>query len=306
MGKCPMGKKYTIMVIPSNSSGTRRLSITRGMIILLLLCFCSLVGATLYLTQERISLTKHLAKLSPLVQQNQTQRELLEKFTAKLQSLDNNLIQLKQLEDQLRIMASLKPGKRKDDLGMGGVSKHALSHDLEKLAPSEQRFIRRLNRQFQDIEKRSTEQESAFKDLLRAFRDKSVLLAHTPSIWPVKGWLSSSFGYRNSPFTNRREFHAGIDVVAREGTPVFAPADGVVISVTRAGGFGKIVRIRHMQGIVTTFAHNSVNLVKVGQRVRRGEIIAKVGSTGRSTGPHLHYEVRINGVAVNPRLYIVE
>ncbi len=301
-----MGKKYTIIVIPSNSSSTRRVSITRGMLILLLFGFCSLVGTALYLVQERIHTAKHLAKLPPLEKQNQTQKELLEKFNVKLQSLDDNLIQLKQLEDQLRIMASLKPGKQKDALGVGGVSKDALPEDLEKLTPSEQRFIRRLNRQFQDIEKRATEQESAFNDLLRAFRDKSVLLAHTPSIWPVKGWLSSSFGYRRSPFTNRREFHAGIDVVARVGTPIFAPADGVVISTKRIGGFGKTVRIQHMQGIVTTFAHNSVNLVKVGQRVKRGDIIAKVGSTGRSTGPHLHYEVRINGVAVNPRLYIVE
>ena len=301
-----MGKKYTIMVIPSNSSSTRRLSITRGMLVLLLFGFCSLVGTTLFLTQERIALGKHLAKLSPLEQQNQTQKELLEKFNVKLQSLDNNLIQLKQLEDQLRIMASLKTGKRKNDLGVGGVSKHALPDDLEKLTPSEQRFIRRLNRQFQDIEKRAADQESAFKDLLRAFRDRSVLLAHTPSIWPVKGWLSSSFGYRRSSFTNRREFHAGIDIVAREGTPIFAPADGVIISAKWSGGYGKIIQIQHMQGIVTKFAHNNVNLAKVGQRVRRGDIIAKVGSTGRSTGPHLHYEVRINGVAVNPRLYVIE
>ena len=301
-----MARKYTIMVIPSNSSNTRRFSVTRGMLSLFLIGTCSLVGIALYLTQERIQLAKNLDKLSPLEQKNQAQKELLENFTSKLQSLDNNLIQLKQLEDQLRIMASLKPGKAKDDLGVGGVSKDALPGDLEKLAPSERRFIRRLNRQFQDIEKRATEQESSFKDLIRVFRDRSVLLAHTPSIWPVKGWLSSSFGYRRSPFTNRREFHAGIDVVARTGTPIFAPADGVVVGAKRKVGFGKTLEIQHMQGIVTRFAHNSVNLVKVGQRVRRGDIIARVGSTGRSTGPHLHYEVRINGVAVNPRLYIVE
>ncbi len=301
-----MRKKYTIVVIPSNSSKTRRLSITRAMLILLVFGLCSLAGTTLYLAQERVHTARHLAELSPLENQNQTQKELLEKFNAKLQSLDNNLIQLKQQEEKLRIMASLKPGKEKDDLGVGGVSKDALPEGLEKLAPSEQRFIRRLNRQFQDIEKRTAEQESAFKDLLRAFRDRSILLAHTPSIWPVKGWLSSSFGYRRSPFTNRREFHAGIDIVAREGTSIFAPADGVVISDRRAVGYGKILKIQHMQGIVTTFAHNSVHLVKVGQRIRRGDIIAKVGSTGRSTGPHLHYEVRINGVAINPRLYIVE
>ena len=301
-----MGKKYTIMVIPSNSSKTRRLSITRSMVILFFFAVSSFVGMTIFLAKERIVLVENLAKLFPLERQYQTQKELLKKFNSKLQTLDNNLIQLRQLEDQLRVMASLKPGKQKDDIGVGGISKHALPDDLESMAPSEQRFIRRLNRQFQDIEKRAAEQESAYKDLLRAFRDRSVLLAHTPSVWPVKGWLSSSFGYRRSPFTNRREFHAGIDIVAREGTPIYAPADGVVISTKRAGGFGKLVKIQHMQGIVTTFAHNSANLVKVGQRVKRGDMIAKVGSTGRSTGSHLHYEVRINGVAVNPRLYIVE
>ncbi len=301
-----MAKQYTIMVIPSNSGHTCRFSVTRGMLCLFLCGICFLFGITLYLAQERIQFAKNLDKLSPLVQKNQTQKELLEKFTSKLQTLDTNLIQLEQLEDQLRIMASLKPGKPKDDLGIGGVSEDVLPGDLEKLAPSEQRFIRRLNRQFQDIEKRAAERESAFKDLIRVFRDRSVLLAHTPSIWPVKGWLSSSFGYRRSPFTNRREFHAGIDVVAREGTPIFAPADGIVISTKTIGGFGKTLEIQHMQGIVTRFAHNSVNLVKVGQRVKRGDIIAKVGSTGRSTGPHLHYEVRLNGVAVNPRLYIIE
>lgn len=300
-----MGRKYTIIVIPSNSSGSRRFSVTKRMTALLLLFLVSFVGMTLYLAQEKILLMKHVARLSPLQQQNQAQKKLLENFNAKLHSLDNSLVQLHQLEEQIRIMASLKPGERKGALGLGGVSRDALPDNIEKLAPSDRRFARRLNRQFQDIEKRAAEQESAFNDLLRTFGERRVLLAHTPSMWPVKGWISSNFGYRRSQFTNQREFHSGIDIVAREGTPIFAPADGVVIRAGREAGYGKFLEIRHMQGIVTKFAHNSVNLMKVGQRVKRGDVIAKVGSTGRSTGPHLHYEVRINGVAINPRLYII-
>ncbi len=301
-----MGKKYTIMVIPSNSSGTRRFSVTRRVLLTTLTVFLFFVGSGLYFFNERNLLAQHVAELLPLEEQSRAQKELIEKFEAKLRVLDDNLIGLRRLEEQLRIMASLKPDKRKNALGVGGISKDALPENLEKLTASEQRFVRRLNRRFQDIEKRTAGQETAFQELLRAFRDRGVLLAHTPSIWPVKGWLSSSFGHRISPFTNRREFHAGIDIVAREGTPIFAPADGVVVRVGRQGGYGKVLEIRHMQGIATKFGHNSVNLVKAGQRVRRGDVIAKVGSTGRSTGPHLHYEVRINGVAVNPRLYIVE
>lgn len=301
-----MGRKYTFIVIPSNSSGSRRFTVARRTAVCLLLCLAvPAAGVPLYLAQKRKLPANPAGKLSPLEQQNRTQKKLLEKFGARLESLDDSLLQLHQFEDRLRVMASLKPGKRKDALGLGGVSRRDLPEDLDRLAPSEQRLARRLNRRFQDIERRAAEQESAFRELLKAFRDRSVLLAHTPSTWPVKGWLSSNFGYRRSAFTNQREFHAGIDIVAREGTPIFAPADGVVIRAGREGGYGKILEIRHMQGIVTRYAHNSVNLAKVGQRVKRGQIIARVGSTGRSTGPHLHYEVRINGIAVNPKLYIV-
>lgn len=300
-----MGRKYTVIVIPSNSSNSRRFTVARRTVACLLLCLLPAAGIPLYIAQEKSLLANPEAKLSPLEQRNRTQKRLLEKFGARLESLDDSLLQLHQFEERLRVMASLKPDKRKDALGLGGVSRRALPDDLDRLDPSEQRFARRLNRQFQDIERRAAEQESAFKDLLKAFRDRSVLLAHTPSTQPVKGWLSSGFGYRRSAFTNQREFHAGIDIVAREGTPIFAPADGVVTRSGREGGYGKILEIRHMQGIVTRYAHNSVNLAKVGQRVKRGQIIARVGSTGRSTGPHLHYEVRINGIAVNPKLYIV-
>jgi murein DD-endopeptidase MepM/ murein hydrolase activator NlpD len=147
------------------------------------------------------------------------------------------------------------------------------------------------------------EQDKA--DLYEFFEDQKMLLASTPSIWPTKGWMSSRFGYRISPFTGKKEFHKGIDVAARMSAPIVAPADGMVSFTGRDGGYGRVVTVRHGYGLMTKYAHLKKALVKKGQRVKRGETIALVGNSGRSTGPHLHYEVHLNNMAVDPLRYIL-
>ncbi len=128
----------------------------------------------------------------------------------------------------------------------------------------------------------------------------------TPEGWPlgVGGVVTSRFGYRRHPITGRRSMHKGIDIAAKTGTDILAMADGIVIFSGRKGGYGNIVEVRHANGLETRYAHNSRNLVKEGDMVRKGQAIAKLGSTGRSTGPHLHFEVRRNGEAVNPMRYL--
>ncbi len=128
-----------------------------------------------------------------------------------------------------------------------------------------------------------------------------------PSILPVsleKGWVSSEFGMRVHPITGKRQMHTGIDLAVDEGVPVKATADGKVIFAGVAGGYGKLVKIDHGNGIETRYAHNSALKVREGQFVRRGEVIALAGHTGLSTGDHLHYEVRVGGKPVNPRKYL--
>jgi murein DD-endopeptidase MepM/ murein hydrolase activator NlpD len=142
-------------------------------------------------------------------------------------------------------------------------------------------------------------------ELYKFLEEKKSMFACTPSIWPVKGWVSSKFGYRISPFTNEREFHEGLDISVRTGTRIVAPADGVVSSIGKTYGFGTILTINHGYNLRTRYAHLSKVLVKKGQSVKRGEKIALVGSTGRSTGPHLHYEVVLSGVPVDPLNYIL-
>jgi len=129
---------------------------------------------------------------------------------------------------------------------------------------------------------------------------RQVLAAATPSIWPVTGWLSSGYGGRSDPFTGQNDFHPGLDISADQGEPVRAPADGTVESASPSGNYGNLVVLDHGFGIVTKYGHLSRFAVSPGEQVKRGDVIAYVGTTGRSTSPHLHYEIWMNGQLTNP------
>ncbi len=148
--------------------------------------------------------------------------------------------------------------------------------------------------------------EQSVIDLWELLSERQNLLAATPNIRPARGWSTSKFGYRMSPFTGRASFHSGLDLAAAPGSPVFAPADGVISFVGYDDGYGKQVAIDHGYGVTTRYGHLSTSYVQMGQRVARWDVVAAVGSSGRSTGPHLHYEVRVNGVPRNPALYILD
>lgn len=139
-----------------------------------------------------------------------------------------------------------------------------------------------------------------------AFTQPVAALTATPSIWPARGTVTSSFGWRVSPFGDGNELHPGIDIAYTMGAPVVATADGEVIVSGSAGGYGNLVQINHGNGISTLYGHNSQLAVKVGQTVKKGQVIAYAGSTGKSTGPHVHYEVRVNNTAVDPMKYLVQ
>jgi murein DD-endopeptidase MepM/ murein hydrolase activator NlpD len=143
------------------------------------------------------------------------------------------------------------------------------------------------------------------QDLLHALRENREVLASTPSIWPSEGYLTSTFGRRSSPFGTGADFHRGIDIANRIGTPVRSPAKGVITYTGWDGGYGNCIVINHGNNISTRYAHLQHMSAKLGQVVNRGDIIGAVGNSGRSTGPHLHYEVRLSGVCVNPLRYIL-
>lgn len=148
---------------------------------------------------------------------------------------------------------------------------------------------------------------TSLSDTLEYFHDAERMLLNTPSIAPVRmGWYSSSFGVRFHPILHTLLMHKGLDIAGHTGMPIYAPADGIVIWTGRRGGYGQVVVIDHGYGLQTHFAHLSKYLVHVNQAIQRGEKIAEMGTTGQSTGPHLHYEVRRLGVPLDPKRFILD
>jgi murein DD-endopeptidase MepM/ murein hydrolase activator NlpD len=155
-----------------------------------------------------------------------------------------------------------------------------------------------------DLERRTEDLEREIRQMSDAFRDQQLKLATIPTGWPVNGFLTDGFGIRNNPFGGGgTEGHEGQDIAASFGSPVHATADGLVVYAAARSGYGNVVVVYHGNGVTTRYGHLSQIGVEAGQRVRRGEELGKVGSTGRSTGPHCHYEVRLNNVPVNPVEY---
>lgn len=157
------------------------------------------------------------------------------------------------------------------------------------------------------IEENAAAARATLSDLLEYFNDARQMLSNTPSIRPARTpWITSSFGLRTDPMDGRKMMHKGLDIGGASGTPILAPADGVVIFVGQRGGYGRTVVLDHGYGYQTHFAHLSQPLVARGEKVSRGKIIAEMGSTGKSTGPHLHYEVRRYGRPIDPMRFVLD
>lgn len=178
--------------------------------------------------------------------------------------------------------------------------------DTSRLATQKARAMRQLDELAKAIGVGAEIQTRSLEELMIQLEDKHSRLTSMPSIWPTRGWLTSRFGPRISPFTGRRQHHAGIDIAAAIGADIVAPAAGRVVFVGRKGPLGNAVVVEHGFGVRTLYGHAKEIYVKIGQELKRGDVLASVGNTGRSTGPHVHYVVEVNGKSRNPLDYIFD
>lgn len=295
----------TLMVVPGRSGRIRHFHLRRGVVRQLAIGAVALVLALSALSIDYVRVRLDVVELARLQSVSKLQAERLEEYSGRIESISGELARLRELDHKLRVIADLDPG---DDLpltGVGGIEGEGLEgHFLSGLTRDQRhaRFVGSLDG-IRDAGKR---QQQSFEDLIDKLETRTARLAHTPSIAPTRGWITSEFGYRLSPFTQQRELHRGLDIAGRLGTPIIAPASGRVRFAGRDRGLGKTVIVRHGYGIETIYGHLEKILVHTGDEIKRGDRLGLMGSTGHSTGPHVHYQVSVNGVAVNPRNYILD
>lgn len=299
-------EKYTVLVLPSPTAKPYRFTLTkRGLHIAIasVVVFVLSLGGFIY-HYSRMASDHH--ELGLLRRDNHTQKLQIMTFSSDISDLKKQMTRLRELDAKLRVITDLGPSSAASQLmGQGGPEELGLDEGGYGVQRQDE-MVRSMDRDLKGLRVEGQVRELSFEELTEAMKDKRSLWASTPSIWPVRGWLTSGFGRRTSPFTGNPDTHNGIDIAARHDTPVIAPAAGVVSYQGFDSGLGKMVKIAHGYGMQSLYGHMSKSAVKVGQKIKRGDVIGYVGSTGLSTGPHLHYEVNVNGVAVNPLRYILE
>ncbi len=307
-----MSNKITLFILSNSGAPVKNITISRAFIFFAVLMIITCMGLAGYGVYDYYNIRKQLSenrKLKDMVSFHQDGNALLRKqiksFASEINSLKSKILGLNNFEKQIRIIANLNDSDGNNDLfGVGGSIPEDLDTNID-IAEKHNSLIREMHNQVEQLDMATTTQEEGFESLIKELDGQKNLLASTPAIRPVRGVVTSKFGRRKSPFTGLKEFHKGLDIANRRGTPVVATADGVITYASTKGFLGKLITINHGHGMVTHYGHLDKLLKKSGEKVKRGDIVGTVGTSGRTTGPHVHYEVRISGMPVNPEKYIL-
>jgi murein DD-endopeptidase MepM/ murein hydrolase activator NlpD len=332
---------YTVVIFRGSTAKPLRFSFPRKLVSKLLIVGAIFVLVDILVLSHYVIRTGEVWELSSFREEALSAREQTEAFSTAVDDLKKRLTSMKEVNQRLRVMLGIESPKAGDvAYGRGGedaplpagnnlsISDKALQSDAGiqlnsgdsnqsslagQTSPfagssslTEQERIASLKESIDWLSKEATIQEQSLQELSLAAEKKSSRWAATPSIWPVRGWVTSGFGPRVSPFTEKPAWHDGLDIGAAANAPVQAPAQGRVTAIGFDPKLGNLVKIDHGFGIETLYGHLAKALVKEGQRVKRGEVVGLVGSSGLATGPHLHYMVKVNGQALDPVKYILE
>lgn len=332
---------YTIVIFRGSTAKPLRFSFPRKLVSKLLIAVAIFALIDILVISHYVIRTGEVQELSGFRAEAMSARQQTEAFSAAVDDLKKRLTGMKEVNQRLRVMLGIenpKPGDMTN--GRGGEdtplpdgntlptyekslkngaetqpsalqeSSQSTQAEISLSAGSsgltEEERIASIKGDIDWLTKEASIQEQSLQELSLAAEKKSSRWAATPSIWPVKGWVTSGFGPRVSPFTEKPAWHDGLDIGAAANAPVQAPAQGRVTAVGFDPKLGILVKVDHGFGIETIYGHLAKSLVKEGQRVKRGDVVALVGSTGLATGPHLHYMVKVNGQALDPVKYILE
>src|SRR5688500_4274323 len=327
---------YTVVIFRGSTAKPLRFSFPRKFVRKILILAAIVLAADILVISHYVVRTGEVWELSAFRSEALSARQQTAAFSTAVDDLKKRLTSMKEVNQRLRVMLGIEMPKTGDQLnGRGGEetplpegstvnSPDKLIRGGAVLQPAsavdglielntskstdldEQELVAAVRDGIVWLAKEADVQEQTLQELALAAEQKSSRWAATPSIWPVKGWVTSGFGPRVSPFTEKPAWHDGLDIGAAANAPVQAPAQGRVTSVGFDSKLGNTVKLDHGFGIETLYGHLAKALVKEGQRVKRGDVVGLVGSTGLATGPHLHYMVKVNGQTFDPTKYILD
>lgn len=282
-------RHHTIILIPHAHAKLRKWQVTNLQIGMATGAFLVLTFASAFFIGSHFSTKVNPVEIARLKNENDRLRKTNLTFESSLQRLQGQLTDYEDRTRQLAIVAGVESLESSAEAGIGGGT-------TDEVVPGD----------LPALEDRASGIAGALDAVEAKLDERLRWISATPAITPVKGIFTSGFGYRSDPLTHGRGVHQGVDIAAAPGQPVRASADGVVVQAGEIGGLGQAVFVAHGFGVTTRYGHMSRIDVRPGQRVKRGDVVGRVGNTGRSTGYHLHYEVRVDGAPVNPLAYILD
>ncbi len=313
-GKKPM---YTVLVVPDGRSAARQYRVRKGtmrrVVVSLLLCGLVVSAAGALGWYQYYGLVDEASEARILRDENLYLRSEMRLIQDKVAVLSTTVERVEALDAKVRVLTQVSDPKRNLAIGpvesprgfsagMGGEL--PMLGEADGLATDDD--IELLQTSMENLSTDASRNEASMRELHEHLLDQRDLLASMPSIWPTRGWVTSTFGTRTDPFTGQRTMHQGLDIAGPIGTEIRAPANGTVVFAGTQGNLGKTLVVDHGNGVKTYYSHLSEMFVRVGDVVSRRQLIAAMGNTGRSTGPHLHYEVRVNGIPEDPRKFILD
>jgi murein DD-endopeptidase MepM/ murein hydrolase activator NlpD len=297
-----MAKKYLSLIIIPHHRGRRRILTFSHKSLKILSGITAVIFIALLVFLVDYFMMRGLRQDYKTLSAVKAEQDLtLNRYEESIDELNAKIDEFESYRQKLNVMAGLKSQEVIEiEPGLGG------GENGQEFSLPESNHQQNLNR-LEDINKKAEGIETNLNTLANFYENQMLELAATPSISPTKGYWASPFGWRDDPFTGKRAFHPGVDIATHDGNPVVATADGLVLSTQTDRIGGKTIKLSHPNsGYVTIYCHLSQYLVKPGQRVKRGDTIGLVGKTGRARGPHVHYEVRLNGKRLNPWYYILD
>lgn len=292
--------KLTVVIIPGHGGSMLQWRLSAWALGLIVALAVALLGACVLVLGTDLKQRADLAKAQELKQANL-------RVAADLAQGRAALMRVAVLESELRHMLKFKNEKALlKGQAVGGPTDEDVKELAALLDDAPQAAVQRNEASMADLMSAAADREKRFDEIRRYVLKRSTLMAARPSAWPVHGWISSGFGDRTNPVTAKAGFHTGVDIANDTGTPIRVTADGVVSFAGWEGGYGKLVVVNHGNGYSTYYGHLSEIKAAVGRPLKRGDVVGLMGATGNTTGPHLHYEIRLYGAAIDPTKYMEE